>query len=149
MFIFLWHFHFYMGFPATEPFYQLSVFSKHPLKLLPCSSFCVTSFMTIPILMSVFLLGVFLSVLIYSVWPQYDQMVCLCLIKHHVMLGSLSLGLKWSWCESNHSPPSNTKVKDAWSYTSTPNHGGVWTEVLIQNLYRHQNTLTLQILKLI
>jgi hypothetical protein len=34
--------------------------------------------------------------------------------------GALSLGIKWSGREADHSPPSNAEVKNAWSYTSTP-----------------------------
>jgi hypothetical protein len=30
------------------------------------------------------------------------------------------LGVKWPGCETDHSPPSSAKVKNAWSYTSTP-----------------------------
>jgi hypothetical protein len=29
-------------------------------------------------------------------------------------------GLKWQGCEADHSPPSSAKVKNPWSYTSTP-----------------------------
>jgi hypothetical protein len=36
--------------------------------------------------------------------------------------GALSLGVKWLGCEVDHSPPSNAKVKNAWSYTSTPQY---------------------------
>jgi len=32
----------------------------------------------------------------------------------------LSLGAKGLGHEANHSPPSNTEVKNAWNYTSTP-----------------------------
>jgi hypothetical protein len=34
--------------------------------------------------------------------------------------GTLSLGVKWPEREADHSPPSGTDVKNAWSYTSTP-----------------------------
>jgi len=34
--------------------------------------------------------------------------------------GALSLGVKWPGREADHSPPSSAKVKDVWSYTSTP-----------------------------
>jgi hypothetical protein len=34
--------------------------------------------------------------------------------------GALSLGVKRSGREADHSPPSSTEVKNAWSYTSTP-----------------------------
>jgi hypothetical protein len=34
--------------------------------------------------------------------------------------GALSLGVKWPGCEADHSPPSSSKVKNVWSYTSTP-----------------------------
>jgi len=33
--------------------------------------------------------------------------------------GSLSPGVKWPGHEAYHLPPSNIKVKNAWSYTST------------------------------
>jgi hypothetical protein len=35
---------------------------------------------------------------------------------------SSSLGLKRPVCEADHSPPSSAEVKNAWSYTSTPQH---------------------------
>jgi hypothetical protein len=34
--------------------------------------------------------------------------------------GALSQGVKWLGNEADHSPPSSAKVKNAWSYTSTP-----------------------------
>jgi hypothetical protein len=34
--------------------------------------------------------------------------------------GAPSLGVKWPGREADHSPPSSAKVKNAWSYTSTP-----------------------------
>jgi hypothetical protein len=33
---------------------------------------------------------------------------------------ALSLGIKWPEHEADHSRPSSTKFKNAWSYTSTP-----------------------------
>jgi hypothetical protein len=33
--------------------------------------------------------------------------------------GALFLGVKWPGCEADHSSPSKTEVKKAWSYTST------------------------------
>jgi hypothetical protein len=35
---------------------------------------------------------------------------------------SLSLGVKRPGREADHSPPSSAEVKNAWSYTSTPQH---------------------------
>jgi len=35
------------------------------------------------------------------------------------VLAVLSPGVKWPWHEADHSPPSSTKVKNLWSYTST------------------------------
>jgi len=35
--------------------------------------------------------------------------------------GALSLGVKRPWCDADHSPPSSAEVKNAWSYTFTPN----------------------------
>jgi hypothetical protein len=31
---------------------------------------------------------------------------------------ALSLAVKWTWHEADHSPPSGAKVKNVWSYTS-------------------------------
>jgi hypothetical protein len=36
--------------------------------------------------------------------------------------GAFSLGIKWLGREPDHSPPSNAEVKNAWSYTSTPQY---------------------------
>jgi hypothetical protein len=36
--------------------------------------------------------------------------------------GALSLGVKWLRHEADHSPPSSAEVKNAWSYTSTPQY---------------------------
>jgi hypothetical protein len=38
------------------------------------------------------------------------------------VLGALSLGVKWLGCEADLSPPSIAKVKNAQSYTSTPQY---------------------------
>jgi hypothetical protein len=34
--------------------------------------------------------------------------------------GAPFLGVKWPGCEVDNSPPSSDKVKNTWSYTSTP-----------------------------
>jgi len=34
--------------------------------------------------------------------------------------GALSLGINWPGRVADHLPPSSAKVKNAWSYTSTP-----------------------------
>jgi hypothetical protein len=42
--------------------------------------------------------------------------------------GALSMGVKWSGREADHSPPSSAEVKSVWSYVSTPSmrlHGVV------------------------
>jgi hypothetical protein len=36
--------------------------------------------------------------------------------------GALSLGIKRPGLEADHSPPSIAEVKNAWSYTSTPQY---------------------------
>jgi hypothetical protein len=36
--------------------------------------------------------------------------------------GALSLGVKRQRREADHSPPSTAEVKNAWSYTSTPQY---------------------------
>jgi hypothetical protein len=36
--------------------------------------------------------------------------------------GALSLGVKLTRREADHSPPSSVEVKNAWSYTSTPQY---------------------------
>jgi hypothetical protein len=36
--------------------------------------------------------------------------------------GFLSLGIKWSRHEADHSPPSSAEVKNEWSYTSSPQY---------------------------
>jgi hypothetical protein len=36
--------------------------------------------------------------------------------------GALSLGIKRPGCEADHSPPSSAEIKNAWSYTSTPQY---------------------------
>jgi hypothetical protein len=38
------------------------------------------------------------------------------------VLNTLSPELKWSVCEADLSPPSNAKVKNAWSYISNPSY---------------------------
>jgi hypothetical protein len=40
----------------------------------------------------------------------------------HWLSGALSLGVKRLGCEADHSPPSSAYVKNAWSYTSTPQY---------------------------
>jgi hypothetical protein len=34
--------------------------------------------------------------------------------------GAPSVGVKWPECEADHSPTSSAKIKNEWSYTSTP-----------------------------
>jgi len=44
--------------------------------------------------------------------------------------GALSLGVKRSGREADHSPPSSAEVKNAWSYTSTPHYASLaWCSV--------------------
>jgi hypothetical protein len=38
------------------------------------------------------------------------------------VLEALSLGVKWLESEVDHSSPSSAEVKNAWSYTSTPQY---------------------------
>jgi hypothetical protein len=40
----------------------------------------------------------------------------------HWVPGTLSLGLKCPRCEADYSAPSSAEVKNAWSYTSTPQY---------------------------
>jgi len=47
-------------------------------------------------------------------WDPYSQPPI------HWVLGALSLGVKQLGHEANHSLPSISEVKNAWSYTSTP-----------------------------
>jgi hypothetical protein len=47
--------------------------------------------------------------------------------------GTLSLGVKRLGSEADHSPPSNTEVKNAWIYTSTPQYALMaWCSVKTQ-----------------
>jgi hypothetical protein len=39
---------------------------------------------------------------------------------------ALTLRVKWPGREADHSPPSNTEVKNAWSYTSAPPYFMAW-----------------------
>jgi hypothetical protein len=54
---------------------------------------------------------------------------------------SLSLGVKRSGREADHSPPSSAEVKNAWSYTFTPKYNFMtWCSVKAQGqlcLFRH------------
>jgi len=64
---------------------------------------------------------------------------------------ALSLGVKRPGSEADHSPPSSAKVKNAWTYTSTPQHAFmvrcsvkstemfVLNEVFISNFIRMQS----------
>jgi hypothetical protein len=37
-----------------------------------------------------------------------------------LILGVLFQGVRWPKCKAEHSPPSSAKVKNVWSFTSTP-----------------------------
>jgi hypothetical protein len=50
---------------------------------------------------------------------------------------ALSLGVKRPWREDDHSPPSSAAVKNAWSYTSTPQY-----VFLAWCLIKHRDNLT-------
>jgi hypothetical protein len=52
-----------------------------------------------------------------SVWVQWDTQLPIQWIP-----GTLSLGVKWPGHEADRSSPSSTEVKNAWSYTSTPQY---------------------------
>jgi len=47
--------------------------------------------------------------------------------------GPRSLGVEPPGCEADHSPPSSAKVKNAWSYTSTPSY--VYIRILQFGVY--------------
>jgi hypothetical protein len=50
--------------------------------------------------------------------------------------GALSLGVKRPGREADHSPPSSAKVKNAWSYTSTPQYDFMaWCSVKANGLH--------------
>jgi hypothetical protein len=51
---------------------------------------------------------------------------------------ALTLGVKWPGREADHSPPSSAEVKNAWSYTSTPNTLS-WRSVQL----KHRDNFTL------
>jgi hypothetical protein len=52
--------------------------------------------------------------------------------------GAISLGVKRPGCEADHSPPSSAEVKNAWSYTSTPQYAFMtWC------LVKHRDNFTL------
>jgi hypothetical protein len=40
----------------------------------------------------------------------------------HWVSGALSLRIKWTGSEAYHSPPSSAKIKNVWSYISTPQY---------------------------
>jgi hypothetical protein len=57
--------------------------------------------------------------------------------------GALSLGLKWSGHEADHSSPSNAQVKNVWTYTSTPQYAFMaWCSVKAQGQLYLRCTLT-------
>jgi hypothetical protein len=56
----------------------------------------------------------------------------------HWVPGALSLRIKWLECEADLSPPSSAKIKNAWSYISTPPvclHGMVLNESIWFKLF--------------
>jgi hypothetical protein len=55
--------------------------------------------------------------------------------------GALSLGVKRPGGEANHSPPSSAEVKNAWSYTSTPQY-----VFMAWCLVKHRDNFTFYIL---
>jgi len=47
--------------------------------------------------------------------------------------GALSPGVKWPLREAEHSPPRSSEVRNAWSYTSTPQYAFMaWSSVQAQ-----------------
>jgi hypothetical protein len=57
--------------------------------------------------------------------------------------GALSLGVKRPGREADHSPPSSAEVKNAWSYTSTPQYAFMaWCSVKAQEQLYHLEKLT-------
>jgi hypothetical protein len=53
------------------------------------------------------------------------------------ILGALSLGVKRPGPEADHSPPSNAEIKNAWSYTFTPQY-----VFMAWCLVKHRNDFT-------
>jgi hypothetical protein len=53
------------------------------------------------------------------------------------VFGALAPGVKWLGLEADHSPPPNTKIKNAWSYTST-------NATCLNGAHRDMFTFTLQ-----
>jgi hypothetical protein len=56
--------------------------------------------------------------------------------------GALSPGVKGPEHEADHSPPSNTEVKNAWSYTSTPSYIFMWWCIIKQMTRLHDVVLS-------
>jgi len=62
-----------------------------------------------------------------SSWSDNEQSVATrALLRdiHCWVPGALSLRVKWPGREADHSPSSSAEVKNAWSYTSTPQWRG-------------------------
>jgi hypothetical protein len=55
--------------------------------------------------------------------------------------GALSLGVKRPGREADHSPPSGAEVKNAWSYTSTPQYA-----FIVWCLVKHKDNFTFYLL---
>jgi hypothetical protein len=69
-------------------------------------------------------------------------------LHHHIQTGSGAhpdfikrvLGVKHPGCEPEHSPPSNAKVKNVWSYTSTPSYIFMLWCLVKHRIYLHGMT---------
>jgi len=57
-------------------------------------------------------------------WKFFSSTSCLMTTQPSIQWvpGALSLGVKWPGREADHTPQSSAEVKNAWSYTSTPQY---------------------------
>jgi hypothetical protein len=66
--------------------------------------------------------------------PDNDSQITSCLTSCDIWVsGAFSLVVKWPELEADHSPPSSAVVKNAWSYTSSPQYAFMaWCSVKAQ-----------------
>jgi predicted membrane channel-forming protein YqfA (hemolysin III family) len=83
-----------------------------------------------------FLVGTIMGIFLFATASR--QALELTQLPIQWVLGALSPGVKWLWCEVDHLPPSGPNIKNEWSYTSIPQY-----MFMAWCLVKHRTTLHL------
>jgi hypothetical protein len=65
-----------------------------------------------------------------------------------MIIGDLSLALKWPGLETDHSSPSSAEIKSAWSFKSTPPYAfKVWCLIKHRGNFNYEKLIVTHLVK--